>query len=198
MDKQQGQGANPNDPGGFAKVLNRHGYPFLYRTLKAAQDAFESGSSVWLFQVSEFPVEVREQPGRIDYVLQGRQSQTYLVVECKRANPKMKRWCFARAPYVQRNSGPEYLLAEAILFNQSTGQFSATVLKKQLVPADQVFHIALEMKVRDETGDEEGSTGRSAIEDAATQVNLGLNGLIEFFRTNPPPFSQSRRIHLPS
>lgn len=194
MDKQSDYRAKPNDPGGFAKALNRHGYPFHYRTLKAAQDASENRSSVWIFQVSEFPVEVRGRQSRIDYVLQWKHLPTYLVAECKRANPKMKRWCFARAPYVRRNAGSEYLLAEAILFNHSTGQFSATVLKEWFVPDGQAFHIALEMKVRDEKGDEEGSTGRSAIEDAATQVNLGLNGLIEFFQTNPPPFLADTRM----
>ena len=194
MDKQPGQGAAPHDGAGFAKALNRHGYPFHYRTLKAAQNASESRTSDWVFQVSDFPVEVRGRHSRIDYVLQWKQVPTFLVVECKRANPKMKRWCFARAPYIRRNGGTEYLLAETLLFNKGTGDFSATILKEWFVPDGRGFHIALEMKVKDEKGDEEGSTGRSAIEDAATQVNVGVNGLIEFFRTNPPPFSADSRM----
>jgi hypothetical protein len=183
-----------NDPSGFGKALNRHGYPFHHRTLRVAQEACDNRSSAWIFQVSEFPIEVRGKHSRIDYVLQYGQRDVYLVIECKRANPRMKRWCFARAPYVRRNPSSEYLLNECLLFERSTGNIWATVVKDHSVPNGQAFDIALEMKVKDVKGDDDGVGGRGAIEDAATQVNLGVNGLIEYFRQAPPQFSGNARM----
>jgi hypothetical protein len=43
-------------------------------------------------------------------------------------------------------------------------------------------------------GDDDGGAGRGAIEDAATQVNLGVNGLIEYFRQNPASFVANTRM----
>jgi hypothetical protein len=184
------RGPNSLDPASFAKVINRQGYPFHYGTLKAAHEAADKRTSRWLFQVSEFPIEVRARQSRIDYVLQANDRHIYLVVECKRANPKLKRWCFAPVPYVKRNAGSEYILAESII----VPDMSASLHKDWFVPGGQAFHIALEMKIREGQGDEEGSGGKGAIEDAATQVSLGLNGLIEFFRLNPPPLHNNTRM----
>ena len=187
----------------FANAINRHGYPFQYRTLKAARDASDNRSSPWIFQVSEFPVEVRGKPTRIDYVLQRKPSgfarrdvtfEILLVVECKRANPRMKRWCFARAPYVRRNSSSESLLSECLIFSHEKQTYTASVSKDSFLPDDSFFHVAQEVKAREETGDDRSSSGRGAIEGAATQVNLGLNGLVEHLRNERPPFSTDAKM----
>ncbi len=39
----------------------------------------------------------------IDFILRSRSRRTYLVAECKRADPSRARWCFARAPYTRHN-----------------------------------------------------------------------------------------------
>jgi hypothetical protein len=93
------------DPGAaeFAKALNRHGYPFHYRTLKEAADASDiHRRSGWLLQVAEFPVEVQGERTKIDYILQWQGEPKFLVVECKRANPALSHWCFAKATFVRR------------------------------------------------------------------------------------------------
>jgi hypothetical protein len=204
MVEQSGKTHQPDWEREFVTTLNQQGYIFHFRTLKAAQEANEERSSDWVFQVSEFPVEVRGKGTRIDYVLQQAPNFgpadapryfTFLVVECKRANPSYKRWCFARAPYVRRNWSKENLLVERVVFDKASGRFSATMNKHYAIPYGQEFHIGLELKVKDAKGDSQpkGVTGTGAIEDAAGQVTLSLNGLIEFFKEVPPP-TQSQAI----
>ncbi len=178
------------DSQGFAKALNRHGYAFQYRTLKTAHDASGSGTHApgWIFQVAEFPVEVRGRQTRIDYLLQWQNHPTYLVVECKRANPKLKRWCFAKAPYVVRGISENHVFAEQVRFDKSTNRLLANTFKEGVHHGK--YHLAFEMRVQGERGDEEGSKGRGDIEDAATQVSLGLNGLIESLRTFESEFAE--------
>jgi hypothetical protein len=198
MVDEAGKTQQPDWEREFVTALNQHGYSFHFRTLKAAEEAAnDERSSDWVFQVSEFPVEVRGKATRIDYVLQrtprfgpatAPSIFTFLVVECKRANPAYKRWCFARAPYVRRNWSKENLLTERVLFDKASGQFSAGLNKHYAIPYGKEFHIGLELKLKEAKGDSQpkGVTGTGAIEDAATQVTLCLNGLIEFFKEVPP------------
>lgn len=96
----------------FAKVLNRHGYGFQFSVLKKADELARQRKSAWDFEVCEFPVEGG--PGtRIDFVLsrpprRGDGSKYYfLIAECKRANPALSNWCFARAPFTRHNAFPD-------------------------------------------------------------------------------------------
>jgi hypothetical protein len=178
-----------SDPGQFifAKVMNRHGYPFQYRSLRAAEDANKRGESNWLFQASEVPVEVRGRHTGIDFVLQYGQPHalepTFLVVECKRANPAMKCWAFAKAPFVRRNydSDGEYLIREEIHYRSSPPDTLAYAGIKRSRLSD-AYRIALEIKIPNVKGDSEGAGGNEAIEAAATQVSLAVSGLIQLFR----------------
>ena len=63
MDKPEDTSNYRKSPGAaeFAKMMSNHGHPFQYKTLKEAEDA-----PAWVIQVSEFPVEVRGTPTRID------------------------------------------------------------------------------------------------------------------------------------
>jgi hypothetical protein len=161
MADQPGKGQQPDWEREFVSVLNQHGYAFHFRTLKAAQVANDERSSDWIFQVSEFPVEVRSKGTRIDYVLQRTPTVgppeapryfTFLVVECKRANPSFKRWCFARAPYVRRDWSRENMLLERVIFDKASGQFSAMMNKHYAIPYGLEFHIGVELKVKEARG----------------------------------------------
>src|SRR4030043_1645904 len=103
------QNLNKKITSAFEKTLNRHGYGFQYSVLKKAKQLFEDGRSPWIFEPSEFPVSVQGRDVHIDFILRWyRKGMTlaeysipvYLVAECKRADPALKYWCFARAPYV--------------------------------------------------------------------------------------------------
>ena len=98
---------------GFMKVLNLHGYGFHYSVLKLASELYANGSSKWFFEAAEFPVQVQGLGTRIDFVLQHVDSPSfYLLAECKRVNPALSNWCFARAPFVRRNRSEEAMFLE--------------------------------------------------------------------------------------
>src|SRR4051794_9018628 len=92
---------NISDKFGFTEALNRHGHPFHYRMVQEAANAFKSKNSTWRLAACEFPVRVRDHDSRIDFILRSLHGLTLLIAECKRVNPAMGRWCFARAPFTR-------------------------------------------------------------------------------------------------
>src|SRR5688572_6078456 len=91
----------------FERVLNQHGYSFQHAVVNESKNLWLSKGSSWCPEVSEFPVEAKGKAAHVDFVLQyqyeygvgGLPRNTYLVAECKRANPKFSSWAFAKAPY---------------------------------------------------------------------------------------------------
>lgn len=168
----------------FKEALNRQGHPFQYAVIRRANQLKDEKRSPWLFEVSEFPVEVQGCHTRIDFVLSqwinpgGMEYFQYLVAECKRANPALNNWFFARAPYVRRGGVPKDILVESIKREGNV----LTAFLGRLDGSENIYHIAVEVK-----GGAKGDPrdkGRGAIEEAATQVIRGVNGLIECFSKN--------------
>jgi hypothetical protein len=127
-----------NVEAGFRKALDSHGYGFQYAVLNEARKCAERSASTWVFEVSEFPVRVTSGSTRIDFVLKQRGTRSYLVGECKRSNPALMNWCFARAPYVSRNSVTNpYMIDRARHFQ---GGVRAEGLA--LTYPDEAYHIA--------------------------------------------------------
>jgi hypothetical protein len=167
---------------GFEKALNRHGYGFQYSVLEVAGSLSEKGRIRWVFEAAEFPVEVQGYGTRIDFVLRlSGEPLVYLLAECKRANPALSNWCFAKAPLVTRNRTTCEPLFLEYAWEDEEGHLHASA-KQRLNFRDKAYHIALEVKSQ-ETGDP-GGGGRGAIEEAATQVCRGLNGMVEFLAKN--------------
>lgn len=173
----------------FNKALNRHGYGFQYSVLRKAWD-LSGEASRWLFKAAEFPVEVQGAGTRIDFILSRitdyrHRGAFYMVAECKRANPALSNWCFARAPFVHEDrvyghGGFDPLIME---YAELDERGSVLAYAKQKSKLEHPYHVAVEVK-SDAKGDTSGETGKP-IEDAATQVLRGLNGLIEFARKTP-------------
>ncbi len=173
---------------GFENALNRHGFSFQHAVLKECERLCSKAASGWLFQVAEFPIEVRGKNTHIDFVLTLERNEwhnseahpetpVYLIAECKRSDPALNRWCFARAPYVNRSGRSDHFIVERIIFDHDEQPFrfrsGGAVLKKDAG----VYHIGLEIKSRAK-GDGTGG-GRSAIDDAITQAFVGSNGMVE-------------------
>jgi hypothetical protein len=165
----------------FVSMINRHGYAFQYSSIRIAEELFAEKNSRWIFQASEFPVDLstRSKGTRIDFILRSEDCPLYLLFECKRANPALKNWCFVRAPYIRRNRTDEKFFVEAIISNSEGVSSKGMILRS--IGKDEVYHIALEVKAS-ESGDIDGK-GHGTIEEAATQVCHGLNGLVELFHT---------------
>lgn len=160
--------------GEFQQVLNSHGYGFQYSVLNLAKKLREEYKSEWRFEVAEFPVEVQGRGTRIDFVLSYAHGPLYIIAECKRANPALSNWCFVRAPFIRGDSAFRGLVIEQAKLE--TNQIY-TSFKRKDVANYEPYHIALEVKAN-KLGDRTG--GRpEAIEEAATQVCRGLNGMVE-------------------
>ena len=172
----------------FNKVLNSHGYGFHYAIIKAAGGLYSNHKSLWSFEAAEVPVEAQGASTRIDFVMQRRNrsgdetSPFYIIGECKRANPSLSNWCFAKAPYVGRNRNHEPYIIENVNVNGNAFQGARG---KSYSVADEAYHIAVEVRANAK-GDPSGS-GRGAIEQAVAQVCRGLNG---FVRTLPSVVKQ--------
>jgi hypothetical protein len=172
----------------FAKALNRHGYGFQYAVLKKCEEiAVELANdwriATWRPLVSEFPVEVQNTGTKIDFILQRVSRRppdipVYLLAECKRANPALSIWCFARAPYVHHAWSSKYepLIVERFRSNAEASSFDVY----HSVP--EPYHIGIELRSKSK-GDKEGESGH-AIENAASQVLRGLNGFVETLNQN--------------
>ncbi len=185
--------SSPMDLGqSFNKLLDSHGYGFQYSVLEIIKRLHQQGTSKWEFEASEFPVCVRDQDTRIDFVLKCT-SEWLMVAECKRADPKFSNWCFVRAPSVKRNHGVEMLMVDRVEVRGLVVGVQGVGLKRKL---DNVaYHIGFPLKSREPNGESSGS--RNAIEEAAGQVCRGLNGLIELLLARPPDFIGNYAALLP-
>jgi hypothetical protein len=159
----------------FQKTLNRHGHPFQYAVLRRGNELKDNQESRWIFEASEFPVEVQGSNTKIDFILSHCPHgglYGFLVAECKRTNPSFSEWFFAKAPYVRRGRSSDTLNVECARWADPDVLTSVGTLPS----SGDIYHIALEAKTNSQ-GDTSG--GRGAIESAATQVLRGMNGLIE-------------------
>lgn len=105
------------------KVLNTHGHGFHYAVVRRAAELRSNRESSWIFEGTEIPVVVREETTHVDLVLRTRSNLTYLVGECKRADPAKARWCFARSPYTWRDPANEEIIFDQLVLrpNQTHG-----------------------------------------------------------------------------
>lgn len=165
----------------FVNQLNKHGYGFHYRALEAVRKVFEEKKSDWLFEASEFPSEVQGAGTRIDFILRQRENRTFMLVECKRSDPKFNNWCFVRAPYVRRNRSVEKFLVEHVCIDEQSAFHVSTKCIRYL-DKQPACHISLPIKSPNKKGD--SGKPREAIEDAASQICRGLNGMVELLAKN--------------
>jgi hypothetical protein len=158
------------------EALNCGGHSFHNAVLKRMGELFDANTSLWYLEATEFPVQAQGSGTRIDFVMKRRgRIEFYLLGECKRANPALSDWCFAKASFVhhERSPGDEPLLLERITKQPGKSPNVASVKSMRLPSA---YHLALELKT-DLKGDSSGNRG--GIEEAATQVCRGLNGMVE-------------------
>jgi hypothetical protein len=173
--------------GEFQEKLNRHGYGFHYAVLSRAKRAIEEEHiSKWTFEAAEVPIRSQSRDSKIDFVLSrgadSSQLRWYAVCECKRVNPARGHWCFVRAPstHRKRHAPREALLFETLEINEA-GEIKATSYQGNHVAP---YGIGLAIKAR-ETGDKIGPSDDDAIEKAASQVMLGVNGFMNMLSATP-------------
>jgi len=145
-----------------------------------------SAMTTWLPWVPELPVEVQDTHTRIDFMY-GNNRGFYLLFECKRSNPAVSNWCFARTLF----TSPHRLFSAA--YAESIVDIGQGVLRsniQEVSQSDKLYQIALDVKSH-ARGDSD-SKGRGQIEDAATQVCRHLNGFVEFYHRHSTLMQKQR------
>ena len=178
--------------------LNEHGYCFQYASLDFIKNELPTiDGKPWIFQTSEFPVQTlnKDKGTRIDFVLKSKYStvQNFLLLfECKRSNPALKNWCFLRLPYVRKGRDSERFFAEVVT---PEPRIKATGKVLYMPTHDEFYHLAIEVK----SGEVGNKSGKSygEIEDAATQICRGLNGLIDLYAKYPQMLPNAPVIIIP-
>jgi hypothetical protein len=126
----------------------------------------------------------------------------FLVVECKRVNPRLSSWAFVQAPFV-RAGGHDHFMVEHVNCGLS-GEFWRVGMQGAPAPK-QSFHVGLVLKDRVAKGDGASSgSGREAIEEACHQACAGVAGLCrlwaELFRSgwqSHPTFRRHHKVVIP-
>jgi hypothetical protein len=176
----------------LADALNRHGYGFQQAVAERVTTLEGLRKTRWWVSATEFPVSVGETVSHIDLVLQAGQDDAYLVCECKRADPAIARWCFARAPI----RGDDRLRENPLVledYAQTTQKlvFSPLIASWSTEP----FNIAVELKQPGQKGDGVGGA-RDAINAAITQAFRGTNGLARHFAAGDWASLKDRKIRI--
>jgi hypothetical protein len=177
----------------YRQELNRHGYAFQNSVIRAAKELFESGRSPWIFRDAEFPVSVRGRVTHIDFILEHRERPLYLISECKRVNPALSNWCFARSPFTRRNPQDTKLIIQNVWQSQTASHTILTGISSE--NSERIYHLGLEIK-SNRKGDSQGQQKGETLNKAAEQVCLGINGMIEFFANRPVLLSGRGKVHL--
>ncbi|MBI4488152.1 MAG: hypothetical protein HY694_03625 [Deltaproteobacteria bacterium] len=177
----------------YRQELNRHGYPFQNSVIRAAKELFEAGKSPWIFRAAEFPVSVRGKVTHIDFILEHRDNPLYLIGECKRVNPALSNWCFARSLFTRRNPQETKLIIQSIWQSERASHTVLTGISSE--NSEQIYHLGLEIK-SNKKGDNQGQQKGEALNKGAEQACLGINGMIEFFATRPTLLAGRGKVHL--
>jgi hypothetical protein len=152
----------------FVDTLNSQGYSYQQRVICAGKDVFTASRSPWRFLAQEFPIRVQGKDRHIDFILKHTEREVYLVAECKRANPAYCNWCFVE--YVHTGN-PEDERA-TILEGVRDGMVKPYLLYRN----EQQYHLGFEMK-SGKVGDKHSYAPGKGIDEAASQVCRGVNGL---------------------
>jgi len=173
------------------RLLNIHGYSFQYSIAKRAAELEKEAN--WYFEGAEIPVETGSEVIHVDlvfYTVNRNPSDGYrhfLIGECKRADPALGDWCFAKTPYTWRGGDR---VDTHIQFDRMVGDpiesrpFSDTISLHTDRPT---ANLAVEVKTG-KKGDGIPSKEKSAINGAITQVLRSSSGYMNYlWQARVPP-----------
>jgi hypothetical protein len=176
------------------KVLNSHGHGFHYAVVEKGAQLSSEGRSKWIFEGSEFPVSVHGQTTHVDFILTTRSGRTLIVAECKRADPALGVWCFARNPYTWRDPSEREVVFERVM----RGPDSSNAVRKSITVYNsdkRVYHLGFQLKTN-QKGDGNGQR-HSAINEAVTQVLRSTSGIMNYLASDPDLLKESGGMATP-
>lgn len=160
----------------YVDYANMGGIAFQAAVVRKLRELGAEGKTRWSVEATELPVEVRGRPFHVDILLKHADRERYLVVECKRAQPRFSTWAFA--PATKETAG-DSALVETIQGGPYLACRSFGVKDYTLRWCPQAMN-GVELKTRSEKGDECAidKSGRGAIQHAIDQSLRGVNGLV--------------------
>ena len=170
------------------KVLNSHGHGFHYAVIERGAQLSSEGRSKWIFEGSEFPVSVRGQTTHVDFILTTRSGRTLIVAECKRADPALAIWCFARNPYTWRDPYEHEVVFERVM---RSSEFDNAVRKSIIAHSydKRVYHLGFQLRTN-QKGEGNGQR-HSAINEAVTQVLRSSSGIMNYLSSDADLLKES-------
>jgi len=167
----------------FINALNRHGYGFQEAVAERVTQFGRIGRTTWRVEATEFPVAVQDATTSIDLVLRAGPTDAYLVGECKRVDPALGRWCFARTPVRGSESRLNRVILEQLACSTEGGNLRSKPLVKPWLP--EPFTIGFEIRTSAK-GDGVGGS-KDAIQQSLGQVLRGASGLANHYYSRDRP-----------
>jgi hypothetical protein len=127
------------------------------------------------------PVQVQGAGTRVDFVLESYQGQVWLLCECKNVSEKHSDWLFV--PNESRGHYYENRTLVEKLYLRGPVHAIAAHLDVGFTPTR--CSIGIDVKTDESKDGRNKRRSGEAVEDAATQVCKGLNGMVDFLSANP-------------
>lgn len=160
------------------RALNTHGFGFQYAVIEEIYTKARVRGFDWKLVGAEVPISLNGEETHADFLFFSPNKGAYLVGECKRADPALGRWCFARSKY---HLGSSCAAVDVLHFRRQDEDRLYISAEPLQAPAYQVGIAVKRPKVK---GD--GNSGaRDAISRAASQVLRATNGFIELCGRHP-------------
>lgn len=165
----------------FAQGLSQLGFAFHYRVAAEIENLRALRQiDTWSLVGAELPVALGVHHTRIDLAYErvdGCGNSRFLVVECKRVNPKYGIWCFAKSPY----PFPDFAEGQLAVEGVRVGEHQAIEIETRGGQYSKLcYNIAFALKAEGGSGDAHPvANDKDAIESACGQVCLGASGLAQ-------------------
>jgi len=161
------------------KTLDIHGHGFHFAVLSRMNAMSEQGQIPWRLHGTEFPVINKGETTHADFILDDAM-KSYLIGECKRADPARANWCFVKAPFTWSDNRENYVQFDKISQFKSEGKL-VNVFKSALAATQRnITHLGIEVNTG-EKGDGIAAPHKSAINQAVSQVLRSSSGFVNHF-----------------
>jgi hypothetical protein len=170
--------AHDGTPALLRQGLNVHGFGFHYSVIARIEQFGEEFG--WDFVGAEVPLGLAEQDVHADFIFRCQRKHLYLVGECKRADPAVSHWGFARSRYSIGIDAP--VTVDELHFPRADEDRLALRVSRISTTSGRPFQVGITVKTP-RTGDGVAKD-RRAITDCVTQVARATNGFLHLCAEN--------------
>jgi hypothetical protein len=173
------------------RALEEHGYLFQQRCLADIKTL----ASDYHFESEEYPVSIGQENTVIDFIFSAGSRPTFLILECKRANPDYVTWLFSR-PMASPDERPKFLATRLDLNDQHPNAVWLETAEIDLLSTGASVTVGLELSGRETRQSKASRSSTSkAIFDACQQALTGVGGLALEHKKSVAKQGYYRRYH---